>query len=344
MTGIPPDSGEAAPDQFCLVHAVIGRDAEIIARVLVSGGFRAEICPSLAMVAARIGREVTALIIAEECLSSDGVELMIDRLAAQPSWSDLPVIVLTAGEKRTGGLRRWPFLARFGNVTMIDRPMHIGILLGAVRAAARVRARQHLLEDRERHLELLAREVNHRVRNTLAIVQAIARQTLIGARPEQMPERLDALWGRLAALAGAHDLLARHEWAEAPLDDVVRRAAAPAGDLVRIEGPACSVSAKVALGVSLVIYELGANAAKHGALSFPGGRVDVSWEKMADLELRLTWTETGGPAVISPPHRQGFGSKLISTVIERDLFGSCSRDWATTGLRFALSVGVYILV
>lgn len=156
--------------------------------------------------------------------------------------------------------------------------------------------------------ELFARELAHRLKNTLAIVQSIASQTL-GADREETAK----FAARLKTLAEAQDLLSEHiDRPTARVADVARRALAPfegSGQRVALQAPDTAISAQEALSLALAVHELATNAAVHGALSTPGGRVALDLEEVGD-RIRLRWREEGGPAV-APPASAGFGTALL---------------------------------
>jgi len=190
-------------------------------------------------------------------------------------------------------------------------------------------------EERQR---LLAGELQHRIKNTLALVQAIAGQTLRGAPdPEEARRAFEA---RLISLGRAHDILTAVNWTAAPVADVVEGALAPHRHAdpsrLRCGGPDVLLTARVALSMVLVLHELSTNAAKYGALSTAGGSVDVRWqvEHRTDGEplFRLTWTEGGGPALPGPPTRKGFGSRLIERTFTAETEGEARLDYAPEGL------------
>jgi two-component sensor histidine kinase len=157
-------------------------------------------------------------------------------------------------------------------------------------------------------LDVLNKELAHRLKNTLTLVQAIAEQTLAGVSERQA---VDSFKDRLRALGHAHDVLLRHSWAAASLDGVVRETLAPLDGLeqITIEGPDIAIASRAALSLSLILHELATNAAKYGALSVPDGRVALSWTAQDGI-FRMHWREFGGPEV-QPPTRSGFGSRLI---------------------------------
>jgi PAS domain S-box-containing protein len=192
----------------------------------------------------------------------------------------------------------------------------------------------------EEQQNLLVREIKHRIKNTLATVQAIARQTLSNASREE----LDAFAGRLQALAGAHDLLTSENWNRAPLMDVVDRAISAFDDVAKerilVDGRSgVWIDADKSSGLTMVLHELATNAIKYGALSNDAGRVEIAWETRQEkdrLHLSFYWKELGGPPV-KAPERRGFGSSLI----ERALQGEASTtrlDFDPDGLRFTLEM------
>lgn len=191
--------------------------------------------------------------------------------------------------------------------------------------------------DRKRaelHLRLLVNELNHRVKNSLATIQAIATQSFNGQR--SLDQAQEAFSSRIVALAEAHDLLTRENWEGAELHDVTARLAALHGGPGRFDlsGPSIRLSPKSALSLSMALHELATNAMKYGALSTPEGRVRVSWAPAPDpgaARVDLTWTETGGPPV-APPTQRGFGSRLIERGLAAELSGSAAIDFHPDGV------------
>lgn len=190
----------------------------------------------------------------------------------------------------------------------------------------------------EEHMRLMVNELNHRVKNSLATVQAITAQTLRrGEAPEAVREALAA---RLIALAGAHDVLTDEKWSGAELSELAAQAASPyirlsGASPFEIVGPSVFLPPKTAIALALAFHELATNAAKYGALSVPEGTVRVAWRvKRAPgggRELRLTWEEQGGPEV-KPPERTGFGTRLIQRGLASELQGEVLLDYRPTGL------------
>ena len=179
-----------------------------------------------------------------------------------------------------------------------------GRIVGAVSVSLDITERERAEEQRR----LLVHELNHRVKNTLATVQAIAVQTLRGAA--STTEASKALTERLMALAKAHDALTRESWEGAELHEIVEAATDPYGGRNRfaVAGPSVWLSPALSLSLALSLHELATNAAKYGALSTAAGAVAITWEVVdprMDARLKLRWIERGGPPV-RPPTRRGF--------------------------------------
>ena len=195
---------------------------------------------------------------------------------------------------------------------------------------------QQVAED---HLRLMVLELNHRVKNSLATVQSIAVQTLRGA--ESPAEAREALLGRITALASAHDILTREQWDGAGVGEVahgVLDALTGARERLQVSGPFVRLDPKMALSLSMAFHELGANALKYGALSGTQGQVALDWTVEAD-ELRLTWTEHGGPPVAQPT-RRGFGSRLLERGLAAELHGDVNLRFDSSGLICTIRAGL----
>jgi PAS domain S-box-containing protein len=184
----------------------------------------------------------------------------------------------------------------------------------------------------EERQALLAREVDHRAKNALAVVQTMLRLT----RADDVPSFARAVEGRVTALARAQTLLAEERWNGAALYSMLRSELAPfmAGQRADLGGPPVVLSPGVAQPLAMAVHELATNAAKHGALSAPEGRLSVSWslEGGAGGMLRLRWAEAGGPPVAGAPTRRGFGSRVLEGTVHRQLGGVVVLSWARTGL------------
>lgn len=211
-----------------------------------------------------------------------------------------------------------------------------GTTVGLVGVSIDITERKRI-EERQR---LMVNELNHRVKNTLATVQAIASQTLRGADPA-LGRTLE---GRLLTLAAAHDVLTRESWEGAELDDVATGALDPFGGRNSgrfvVSGPRVRLEPRAALALALGLHELCTNALKYGALSAEQGYVVVYWEITRDAEplLRLTWVEHGGPPV-AVPARRGFGTRLVERSLAQDLGGTARIDFGDPeGIRCLIEV------
>jgi PAS domain S-box-containing protein len=192
----------------------------------------------------------------------------------------------------------------------------------------------------EERQQLLVNELNHRVKNTLAIVMAIVGQTLRRVNdPKEAFARIEA---RLLALAGTHDLLNAAHWSGASLIDVLRSELKPHAQedgRVTLQGPPLQLDAGQALALGMVAHELATNAAKYGALSTQHGRLSVSWRvDRSDGKERaeIVWRESGGP-IVSQPRQKGFGSRLIEQTVADQLLGDVTFDYAASGLTCRIS-------
>lgn len=204
-----------------------------------------------------------------------------------------------------------------------------GRIVGASKIARDITARK----EAERVQGVLIAELNHRVKNVLATVIAIARQTFGPAADLELAKAsFDA---RLQNLARAHDLLTRGSWENASLARVIQEALSPyQNDHFEIHGPDVNIPPKAVIALALVLHELATNAAKYGALSVQSGRVNVSWsvDEAHDARFRLSWREIGGPTVASPS-RRGFGSRLIERMTSGQLQGNAEIHFDAAGLR-----------
>jgi PAS domain S-box-containing protein len=215
-------------------------------------------------------------------------------------------------------------------------------------AAASIDANRHIvglsgvtvdITDRksaEERQNLLVREVDHRARNALAVVQSIVRLT----RAESKEAYIEAVEGRITALSRAHVLLSQSRWQGANLSRILDEELAPYrrsdGEKVSASGPEVFLDPATAQIVALTLHELATNAAKYGALSSSSGRVALSWDLGAG-GLRMRWVESGGPPVRAPV-TEGYGTRVIGASVERQLDGSATFDWRSDGLRFAMSI------
>ena len=191
----------------------------------------------------------------------------------------------------------------------------------------------------DEHIKLLTREVNHRSKNILTVVQAIARQT-VAVSPDDF---IDRFGRRIEALAANHDLLVGNKWRGVKLDALVRSQLAHFKDLIglkiRLQGPPVFVSAHAAQIIGMVMHELATNAGKYGALLAPDGHVEVAWSlsrsKIEQESFVLSWREAGGP-IVTPPTQRGFGSTVLCDMATVSLNANVELDFSSAGLSWRL--------
>jgi two-component sensor histidine kinase/CheY-like chemotaxis protein len=186
----------------------------------------------------------------------------------------------------------------------------------------------------EERQNLLAREVDHRAKNALALAQSIVRLT----RGENVKSYIRSVEGRINALARVHTVLSLSSWQGAEIGKLIDEELAPysTGDQIALHGTEVQLRPATAQTVALALHELVTNSAKYGALSTLAGRLSVSWEIKAGV-LDILWVETGGPRVEKPASR-GFGTRSVIASIESQLGGQAVFDWRTEGLVCHLSV------
>lgn len=194
---------------------------------------------------------------------------------------------------------------------------------------------ENVLKEASERQRLLSLEMNHRVRNTISIISAVASQTIRGTDIEIARSKFIA---RLNTLADANRLLLQDEWESASIQEVVERALAPhdpGPNRIQVNGPSIELPPKKALSLALALHELATNATKYGALSNGIGIVHVDWKTDSSIsknELVLRWQESKGPSINTDElRRKGFGSRLINDVLSRDFGGEVSIDYAPNG-------------
>lgn len=203
-----------------------------------------------------------------------------------------------------------------------------------------------VLKDRDRARARTVRELNHRMKNMLAIIQAIARETRRHAT--SLDDFGKTFEGRLAALAKSHEALGDPEWHGGDLEALIVQCCKPFCDEASLDlgGPPVELPAKATIGIGMVLHELATNAAKYGALSTPNGKVRAHWD-MPDEGglriLRLQWQERGGPPMPSA-RREGFGTLLLRSIIESDLGGKLDMTFARDGLHCIICIPMNALV
>ena len=231
------------------------------------------------------------------------------------------------GAKLVASIQALAVAARLGNVGKSARRTgirEIDAVGDALRSSLEARA------EGERHQQILIGELNHRVKNTLAVVQSLAHQTFRGSGyPQATIAAFDA---RLSALASAHNLLTEQRWEAASMMQIARAAMKPFCEANRchIEGPDFKVVPQTAVTLALALHELATNASKYGSLSSDEGAIEVSWTEH-DGKFDLLWRESGGPRVLEP-ETEGFGTRLIKRGLAAELHGSVDLNFEPDGL------------
>ena len=240
---------------------------------------------------------------------------------------DRPIRGIEAIVERPDGIRV-PFLP-------YPTPLHdeSGTLVGAVNMLIDISERKRA----EEHQALLIRELHHRVKNTLATVQAILGSTARAA--SSIAEFEEKFIGRVASLSRTHSLLTEDLRQATRLGDLLRNELAPFDDggsqRIRLKGPLIELSSDLAVPIGMAIHELTTNAAKHGALSVPGGWLEVTWSTSIEADrgkLLFQWLEHDGPAVETPT-RRGFGTRLLERVLTSQISAEVAIAYEGNGLR-----------
>lgn len=294
-----------------LILAPRGRDADIASALLSEAGRRTRICSNVGELCTELENGAALAMITEEAIANGDLSALSVWVSAQPPWSDLPIILLTAQEDtpaRVGRAARYQDI--LGNVIYLERPIHPTTLVNAARSAIRSRRRQYEARASLERYILLARELQHRTKNLLAVIQSIASSSLSPG-----PAR-ENYFARLHALAVAQDLVMEGDGRGASIRRLVEQSLDGFGQRIAIQGPDVYLSATTAQGFALVLHELATNAAKHGALSVPTGTIVVQWRYQREQpdELFFSWRERGGPPATTPKHK-GFGTQLLELAV-----------------------------
>jgi two-component sensor histidine kinase len=290
-----------------------------------------------------------AVILVDVCMPElDGFELA-QMIREHPRFKDTAIIFISAiNVTELDSLKGY----ELGGVDYVPVPVVPGVLRAKVRVFVdlhiKTRALARMNDELERRVaertsqletaiarqELLAREVDHRARNALAVIQSIVSLT-----PSNDGARFsDAIKGRIRAMAMAHNLLSDSRWRGADLLRLVREELAPyeLNSRIQVSGEPVSIAPSVAQNLALALHELATNAAKYGALRHPHGKLAVTWRLDAD-NLQIEWSEQGVDGVAAPS-RAGFGAKVIEASIKGQLRGKIERSWRPDGLMCVMSL------
>jgi PAS domain S-box-containing protein len=225
---------------------------------------------------------------------------------------------------RSGGRAKWCLASAAATAGATDRIRRVSGVTFDITERKEAEERQNLL----------AREVDHRAKNTLAVVQSILRLS----RAESVSDYMSSVEGRVHALSRAHNLLSQSRWLGVWLHGLIEDELEPyrAAGKITMSGPEVALRSAAAQSLALAIHELSTNAAKYGALSSLDGRLSVQWA-MADGNLVIDWQEMDGPAV-TPPEKRGFGTNILLGSVEKQLNGKVKMDWNPSGLTCSISI------
>ena len=296
-----------------LILAGRRRDADVASRLLVEGGFAALVCHNVSELTREIRQGAGCAVLTDDAIDGSAAQMLHSWIQEQPAWSDLPIIVLTSKvDEPTRNRSTRELQDILGNVSLVERPFHPQTLASVARAALRSRRRQYEARELLERYELLARELQHRTKNLLAVILSIA-----GASLRENSDGPDVFVSRIHALAAAQDLLMEGDGRGTFLGEIVRAVTSSFGDRIVINGPQVHLSSTLAQGFALIVHELATNAVKHGALSQDEGSVAISWEVAVgsdETTLHFKWQESGGPLVL-PPKRKSFGTVLLERAV-----------------------------
>ena len=295
-----------------LILAPRGRDAEVASTLLQEAGWPTLICADIPQLCMELEKGAAFGVVVEEALVMDDLDPLAAHIKAQPAWSDFPIVILTRHEntpERSTLANRYQDL--LGNITFLERPFHPTTFVSVARSALRSRRRQYEARELLERRELLTRELQHRTKNLLTVIQAIASASLSDSYGRE------AFFARLHALARAQDLIIEGSARGALMTDVVKSGLESFGTRVFVEGPEVFLNPSAAQGFALIMHELATNAAKHGSLTTEAGTVSILWSidtSAAEPTLVFKWQERGGPPV-NPPKRKGFGTVLLERAV-----------------------------
>jgi two-component sensor histidine kinase len=314
-----------------LILAPHGRDAEIASKLLQEAGWPTLICADIANWCVELKNGAAFSVVVEEALITGDLACLAEWIKAQPPWSDFPIVVLT-GHGNAHGRQAVAnrLLDILGNASFLERPFHPSTLISIARSALRSRRRQYQAREMlERH-SLLTAELQHRTKNLIAVVQAIASASLDDSQGR------DASFSRLHALAAAQDLIIGGAGRGALLKVVVGKAIESFASRVSIDGPEVFLNPNAAQGFALILHELTTNATKHGALKTETGTISIRWSfdaASAEPAVFFQWRERGGPPV-KPPERKGFGKVLLERAIATAGGDTPRFDYALEGFTY----------
>ena len=327
-----------------LVLAPVGRDAQVAAAILATSQINTRICASLEE-AVPLLPKAHCFVCAEEALISSNRSEFAAWIHSQPAWSDFPIVLLIMRGAEFD--KRLAFLDRY--LIVLERPFLASSLSNSVRSALRARARQlevksyidqkQEVADRQR---LLIRELHHRVKNTLANVQAMLGATARSSG--SVEDFVRDFSARIVSLGDTHSMLTDDYWQTASLvkllQSELRHYETRNQPRITLQGPDVTLVADIAIPVGMAFHELASNSSKFGALSRAQGRLDVRWsvDNTGPTQLvNLDWQERNGPRV-EAPKRRGFGTILLEKVVSVQCNAKVELLYNPEGLHFTMTL------
>jgi two-component sensor histidine kinase len=326
---------------WVLVLAPYRKDGAYIEALLVEHGMRVKQCADADELAHWLMDSPGVIVATHEALNPEVIEAISMHLVAQPTWSELPIVVLLDRSAPHARVRSelnqaWPGARQ----VFYQRPVAALELVSGIQSALAVRRRQREVRDHiDKEMEFRL-ELNHRVKNILASVTSIFQMTRRGAA--SVGELADDFEGRLNALANVHSTVFQSGGEAVSLTAVVDLTILPyrteGESRISVGGPDVTITRDAGTTLALCLHELATNAIKYGAMSQPDGKVTLTWEVTIDIEpvLTIQWIERGGPPV-STPSRRGYGTRYIHSALAT-LFGAPPViTYAPDGLRCTVS-------
>lgn len=311
-------------------------DSKVLETALVECGIPTSVVPDESELAARI-KDVGCLVMTQEAFTTGVREAIGEVLDDQPAWSELPIVVILDHRMPDPGWREF-VLTRWkrANITFLIRPLSGLELQSAVQLAISARMRQYRIRDQLWQERELRRELNHRVKNIFATVQAVASMTRRTATGDEAFAQFEE---RLSALGRVHGTLERVANGVEIFESLARTVLAPfitdGETKFSIKGPQDALDGSASNVIGLCLFELATNATKHGALSVDEGHVVVEMVREGE-EVRLSWIESGGPPVREPT-RKGYGSRFLTMTLASIFRNPPEMIYAPDGFR--LTVG-----
>ncbi|KKB80505.1 histidine kinase [Devosia soli] len=324
--------------QEVLILAPYRRDADYVRQLLLAHEIDASVATDSDTLADQLRGVPGVLVATHEALKPEVLETVAAHLEAQPSWSELPVVVLLDKNARTETLRLhlnrvWPRARQL----FYHRPVRPAELISGVQSGLLARRRQQdLYENLEREVEL-RRELNHRVKNILASVTSIFEMT--ARQAASLSDLKQDFRGRLSALAGIHSTVFDAAGEQVSMSEVAALILEPyrreGAYRIRASGPDVPLNREAATTLALCLHELATNAIKYGALSVDDGNVDLIWShSQTSGELALSWIECGGPPA-KEPSRLGYGTRYLRSAMTMFFGNPPTFEYTVEGFRFS---------